>query len=345
MNKTSWKARSLAALLIALGTLAPARAQTVAVDTEFDEAIAVLELFDALNEGREPTADEWNALWNSVAYRRLIEREKTFGLDEAFPGKLEAWIRNPQNYSRADDFRRALDTLDGINAQSAGERAGAYLPAGTTLRATYYAVIKHTPNSFVFDLSGDPAIFLTVDPDRPAQYVESTLTHELHHVGMEQCPHVPDYDALDSQQQWTINVLAMFGEGLAMLATAGDPDTHPHFFAPAAEWMTWERDVMNVSAELRRTEAFFVDALSGETSEDQLLETLFTFFNTADVPQGGAYTLGWKMTAVIERRYGRAALVERVCDFRKVLELYNQAAGEAGLPLWSPDFLAALYPD
>jgi len=345
MKLTFAKAVNLAVALAALCMVMPALAQTVAIDTEFDEATAVLDLFDALNSGREPTAGEWSALWNATAYLRLIEREKSFGLDEAFPGKLEAWIRNPQNYSRVDEFRQALDELRHIDAQNAGMRAGAYLPAGTRLQATYYAVIKHTPNSFVFDLSGDPAIFLSVDPDRSAEYVASTLAHELHHIGMAQCPDVPDYAELDSQQQWVVDVLSMFGEGLAMLATAGGPDTHPHFFTPAAEWMAWERDVMNVSSELHRAEAFFFDALKGEARKEQLRKTLFTFFNTADIPQGGAYTLGWKMTAVIERRYGKAALVDRVCDFRKILELYNQAAEEAGLPMWSPDLLASFYPD
>ena len=54
------------------------------------------------------------------------------------------------------------------------------------------------------------------------------------------------------------------------------------------------------------------------------------------------------MGALVEKRFGRAALVECMADPRRLLERYNQAAAQhntAGgetLPLWSTELLEAV---
>ena len=69
-----------------------------------------------------------------------------------------------------------------------------------------------------------------------------------------------------------------------------------------------------------------------------------TFFGV----QGPWYTVGWKMAVVIERRFGRAKLIECMLDPRELLVTYDRAAAElngAGgelLPLWSDDLLRAM---
>ena len=40
----------------------------------------------------------------------------------------------------------------------------------------------------------------------------------------------------------------------------------------------------------------------------------------------GNFTVGWKMSVLIEKTYGRARLIECFCDQRKLLSTYNQAA-------------------
>jgi hypothetical protein len=66
-----------------------------------------------------------------------------------------------------------------------------------------------------------------------------------------------------------------------------------------------------------------------------------SFVSTDDVPQGPYYTVGWLMSAVVERELGRQRLVEPLCDPAMFLRDYNRAAqakmsrGHAPLPIWS----------
>jgi len=313
------------------------------VHTEFDQAEAALAILDILRAGREVPAEKWAVLWASNGYKRLLERERSFGLDRAFKERLETWLRTPDTYARADEFRRAVNALKQIDVQAAKQKARAYLPDNIDLQATYFAVIKHTPNSFVFDLLGEPAIFLTVDPQRPALFAQSAMTHELHHVGVAQCPELHDYGRLTAEQKWVADSLFVFGEGLAVLAAAGDPDRHPLFAASAAEQRAWERDAADATAELERMQSFMQRVIDGEVPMDRRRSTLLTFVGTPDVPQGAAYTLGWNMAATIEKRFGRERLVNAACDFREVLKLYNDAARGTKLPSWSAKFLDSLF--
>jgi hypothetical protein len=57
--------------------------------------------------------------------------------------------------------------------------------------------------------------------------------------------------------------------------------------------------------------------------------------------QGPWYTVGWKMSVMIEKTFGRKKLIECICDQRKLLPLYNKAAAKYNrqarepLALWS----------
>jgi hypothetical protein len=77
--------------------------------------------------------------------------------------------------------------------------------------------------------------------------------------------------------------------------------------------------------------------LQGKLTGDEIDKTAFSFFGT----QGPWYTVGWKMAVVIEKSYGRGKLIECMCDQRRLLTTYNQAAAKQNrnsrkpLPLWS----------
>jgi hypothetical protein len=64
--------------------------------------------------------------------------------------------------------------------------------------------------------------------------------------------------------------------------------------------------------------------------------------------QGPWYTVGWKMAVIVEKRFGRAVLIEGMRDPPRLLATYNEAAKEANakggekLALWSPDLLERL---
>lgn len=326
-----------------------ATAQETHIRAVYDEADAALAIMDSLNSGEPVTDGQWSTLWKSEGYTRLLERQVSIGQEEGFGDKLAAWLQAPENYERATVLRDAVDGYRHFEASAAGSRAGAYLPEGVVLEASFYPVIKHTTNTFVFDLQGDPAIFVYVNPENSPVFVESLLTHELHHIGLAQCPEIVDYENLTDDQQWVTGMLTMFGEGLAVLATAGGPNTHPHFYSTPDEWAIWERDVINVASDLARVESFFKSVIDGTLPKEKRRQTLFKFIVTPEVPQGPAYTLGWKMASLVERRFGRNALLETMCDPRALLKLYNEAvketlaAGTPNLPVWSDEFIRALY--
>ena len=84
-------------------------------------------------------------------------------------------------------------------------------------------------------------------------------------------------------------------------------------------------------------EKFLTDVLENKLTDEQIQQTGFSFFGV----QGPWYTVGWKMSVLIEKTYGRAKLIECFCDQRKLLSTYNQAAEKHNrnsrerLALWS----------
>jgi hypothetical protein len=219
------------------------------------------------------------------------------------------------------------------------------LPKAAHIRAKIYPVIKPRENSFVFDVKSDPAIFLYLDPTISREKFENTLAHELHHIGYDSsCPSpatAREIAALPPNQQGVVKLLGLFGEGFAMLAAAGGPKIHPHAVSNAEERARWDRDVANFNNDLKTVEEFFLAILENRLSKEEIHKTASSFLGV----QGPWYTVGWQMSVVIEQSYGRAKLVECICDQRKLLPTYNQAAAKLRrrsrqpLAVWSDSLL------
>ena len=139
-------------------------------------------------------------------------------------------------------------------------------------------------------------------------------------------------------------MIGAFGEGFAMLAAAGSPNVHPHAVSNIDERERWDKDMANFNDDLKKVESFFVDVLDNRLTEDQIGKTYFSFFGT----QGPWYTVGWKMSALIEKTYGRAKLIECICDQRKLLPTYNKSAvkynrrAREPLALWSESLIKGI---
>jgi hypothetical protein len=97
----------------------------------------------------------------------------------------------------------------------------------------------------------------------------------------------------------------------------------------------------NFDADLKKVEGFFLDVLDGRLKgEEAIREVAFSFFGT----QGPWYTVGWKMAALIEDTFGRARLIDCLCNSAAFLATYNEAAKRGAPPgksiaLWSPELL------
>jgi hypothetical protein len=291
--------------------------ETPAIDVRLisDEAEAVLAILAKRDAQQTITEADWQRVFSSEGYVRLKRRE--------------AAMKRP---FEDEEFRAfVLSGRLAAERQALADTLAKWMQAdveGARIRAKIYPVIKPRENSFVFDVKGDPAIFLYLDPTRSREKFENTLAHELHHIGYSgSCPSPPaarEIAALPPMPQGVVKLIGAFGEGFAMLAAAGGPATHPHAVSNAEERARWDRDVANFNADLKTVEAFFVAILENRLSDEEIGKTASSFFGV----QGPWYTVGWQMSVVIERAFGRAKLIECICDQRKLLPTYNQAAAK-----------------
>lgn len=316
----------------------------VKVSIVTDEPEAVLSVLAKKRAGQTITGEDWRRVFASEGYTRLKQREQAMRRsfeDEDF----KAFVLSEQLASRAQALAETLERWRRADPARAARLALAYLPTGARIHAKIYPVVKPRENSFVFDLETDPAIFLYLDPSVSRASFENTLAHELHHVGYGTvCPTKrtgADIARLPKNVQTALTYMRAFGEGFAMLAAAGGPGTHPHAASDAHERARWDRDVANFDHDLRKVEKFFLDVLANRLSEEQIGETVAPFYGE----QGAWYTVGWKMSVVIEKILGRRALVAAMCDPRELIATYNRAAARYNrtsrppLALWSPSLI------
>lgn len=326
----------------------PAQAlSAVEVSLVTDEAEAVLNIL-AKKKADQPITDaDWQRVFQSEGYIRLKKREvamknsfedddfKTFVLSDKLLEQKQALEETLDKWKRADPSRAARLAL-------------AYLPKKARIKAKIYPVIKSKENSFVFEVKTDPAIFLYLDPTVNREKFENTMAHELHHIGYgSNCPTQDASDRiakLPQNEQRVLAYIGAFGEGFAMLAAAGSPDTHPHVVSGAEERARWDKDAANFNSDLKAVEKFFSDLLENRLTREEMQQTGFSFFGI----QGPWYTVGWKMSVTIEKMYGRARLIECICDQRKLLSTYNQAAAKYNrrtskpLAVWSESLIKSI---
>jgi hypothetical protein len=331
-----------AALAVAASWTAGSSAR-VQVVVDADQAEAVLEILGRRPSGAPATEADWRRLFESAGYRRLSEREAA--MKRAFTREdFEAFVRSPELSARADALAETLEAWKRADVSAAASRALAYLPPQARIRATIYPVIKPKPNSFVFDVEKDPAIFLALDPAvSPGQFA-NTLAHELHHIGFgTACPMSGEKDVLErlpKEVPLATKWLGAFGEGFAMLAAAGGPDVHPHQESPNEDRQRWDRDIGNFDSDFSRLDRFFHDVIGGRLNEKEADEQGFSFFGV----QGPWYTVGYRMAVTIDRAFGREKLIRAFCDVRRLPATYNRAAERLGLrgARWSRDLIEAL---
>jgi hypothetical protein len=328
--------------LIICSTFGLASAQPSALNVRLvtDEAEAVLAILAKRKVNQPITDADWQRVFQSEGYTRLKQREaamqrsfddtefKTFVLSRALAERAPVLEQTFEKWKRADITRAARLALN-------------YLPAGAQIKAKIYPVIKPRENSFVFDTKNDPAIFLYLDPNKSREQFENMLAHELHHIGYAgSCPPkqvAEELDKLPAPLKKALTWTSAFGEGFAMLAAGGGPDVHPHAVSPPEDRTRWDKDVANFNDDLKKVEKFLSEVLESKLTDEQIQQTGFSFFGT----QGPWYTVGWKMSVLIEKSYGRSKLIECFCDQRKLLSTYNQAAEKHNrssrerLALWS----------
>ena len=309
-----------------------------------DEAEAVLAILARQKTQRPISAADWQQLFSTEGYVRLQKREAS--LKRPFDNdQFKTFVLSDQLAARAGSLAETLERWRHADVNGAARRSLAYLPAGAQITAKIYPVIKPQTNSFVFEVQSDPAIFLYLDPEVTADQFENTLAHELHHIGYSSSCRAANSESKDGPNvRNVVGWISAFGEGFAMLAAAGGPDIDPHKFSKPEDRARWHRDMANFNQDLKKVELFFINMLEDKLDEQQRQRAGYAFFGV----QGPWYTVGWKMAVLIENTFGRARLIECICDHRQLLATYNQAAAQYNrtarepLALWSPTLLGAI---
>jgi hypothetical protein len=308
-----------------------------------DEAEAVLNILAKRRTNQPVDEADWQRVFQSEGYVRLKKRETS--MQRSFEdADFKTFVLSNDLAQRAPALEETFARWKSADVNRAAQLALAYLPKDARIRAKIYPVIKPRDNSFVFEVKTDPAIFLYLDPAVNREKFTNTLAHELHHIGYgSSCPAKSTSEQIEKlpvNVQIALKLVGAFGEGFAMLAAAGGPDVHPHAVSGADERARWDKDIANFDADLKKVEQFFLDIVGGKLTEEQIQKTAFSFFGV----QGPWYTVGWKMSVVIEKEFGRAKLIECFCDQRKLLATYNEAAAKSDRPvaLWSKSLLDAL---
>lgn len=334
------------ALAVSAGAQEPQSRIQLVMDTS--EAEAVLAILQVRAAGREPTEADWQRLFTSEPYLRLKKREA--GMKRDFTDEqFREFVLSPPLGERAAALGATLERWKRAQLHAAAERVLGYLPESARIRAKVYPVIKPLSNSFVFETGTDPAIFLYLDPEVTPEKFENTVAHELHHIGFaslaaEMGESVQSHPASASA---ALGWMSAFGEGFAMLAAAGSAEADPHAVSTPEERATWTRELANFNRDLKELEKFFLDVIDGRfRSKDEERKMGFSFFGEA---QGPWYTVGWRMAQMVEKRYGRAILLECMAQPHELLRAYNQVAAERNRSgedwaMWSNELLERIDP-
>jgi len=324
------------------------QAATSRIDLQLntDEATAVLVILDKQSAKQLIGDSDWQHLFSAEPYVRLKKREASLHVgftDDDF----KKFVLSSELSARNDALRHTLGEWQKADLQASARRVLSYLPEQGTIRAKVYPVIKPGKNSFVFETQTDPAIFLYLDPAESAAKVENTVAHELHHIGFASVAALSEQKLKDlaPNVKAAVDWMGAFGEGFAMLAAAGSADVHPHAASSLEERARWDHDMANFNQDLASLQQFFLDIVNQKLkAKDEIDEKAYSFFGM----QGPWYTVGYKMAVVVEKRYGRATLIDCMVDPREFLARYNSAASELNhnqmeqLALWSPELLAKI---
>jgi Putative zinc dependent peptidase (DUF5700) len=309
-----------------------------------DEAEALLAILDKRAAGEGVVDADWQRLFATEPYTRLKKREAAMHRDFT-DDDFKKFVLSPELAAHASLLRHTLEAWKQADLTASARRVLAYLPEQAHITAKVFPVIKPKTNSFVFETTSDPAIFLYLDPEESAAKFENTVAHELHHIGYSSIESAAEARQKDvpADAKPAVEWMGAFGEGFAVLAAAGEPDVDPHAASTPKEHARWDHDLANFNQDLVSLQQFFLDIIDRRlVGTDKIGEKASAFFGDA---QGAWYTVGYKMAVIVEKRFGRKTLIDCMLDPRELLARYNQAAKEMNnrggekLPLWSPELM------
>jgi len=336
-----------AALILVFSVACAAQTGPIALELDASEAEIALRIVQKNAAHQAVSADEWDQLFRSTPYQWLKEREAS--MKRAFTDEqFREFLLSPESATRIGEWTSTLASIRQADTHRLAESVLEWLPPGASIRARVFPLIKPMHNSFVWTKEGSgPAIFLYLEKQTKDQF-ENTVAHECHHIGLRSLtPQIEKIIAdLPPSTQTAVAWMGAFGEGAAMLAAAGSADRHPHWEDDGVARARWDSDMTHFNADIGTLEQFFTDILDGKLKDQSAArERAAPFWGY----QGAWYTVGYEMSALVEKQFGRKAFTDTLLDSRKLLSLYNKVAQQANakgetapLTTWSAAFLERL---
>ena len=330
-------------LIVFVSPMLASAANRIQIKVDSSEADQALAIIAKHNAGRDITDADWKTFFATEPYQRLKKREAAMHSDFT-DDDFKKFLLSTQLDLQYHALRRTLDEWKHADMKAAARRTLAYLPASAKVRTKVFLLIKPKLNSFVFDVDTDTAIFLYLDPTISKQAFASAVSHEMHHIGLSSTDKIyaATIASLPSAPKMAAEAMGAFGEGEAVLAAAGGPDVPPDQYEAVDVRQNWARGMQAFNPDLGTLNQFFLDVAQAKLTEDAANQKAMAFFG--DI-QGPWYTVGYKMAIIVEKRFGRPALIQCMLDRRLLLVRYNQAAEELNkntnekLPLWSTQLL------
>src|SRR5512146_2547030 len=250
----------------------------IQVTANFSEADAVLAILQKRQAQLRVSEPDWQALFSTEPYQRLKKREASMKRDFT-DEDFKKFVLSDELLSKYAGLRAVIASWKQMELTAYAKRILPYLPPESVIRTKVYPVIKPKNNSFVFEINTDPAIFLYVDSGTSSESFANTVTHEMHHIGLSSVN--KQYDGkiapLPERARTVAEWMSAFGEGEAMLAAAGGPDTDPVATATPELKANCERGQRDFNQDLHQGNAFFVDVLNGKLREEATDEKAFSF--------------------------------------------------------------------
>lgn len=308
-----------------------------------DEPVEALRILDKRDNHQPIAENDWKNLFQTDGYQRLKARE--LGMKREFTEEaFKTFMLSDDLLARREPLAAQLHAWQKIDLAKAAERSLSYLPEGSTLKAKVYFLIKPRPNSFVWDTDTDPAVMLYLDPKQSTADLEMTIAHEFHHIGYESRSPSAEYKAWYEKQpaakKTAFTWLRAFGEGFAVLASAGSLEAEPYGPMPKDVKEAWAKGSSRVPEDMKALADFFLQTLQGKLTEEQAETRAREYYGMV----GPWYTVGYHLAATIERQLGRKRLLECYLDPRLLLPTYNEAAKRSGGPVWPDELVSAFGP-
>jgi hypothetical protein len=269
MSKSRFLASILCCALSTLSSLFAHNAKpdppsaSIQLDLNPDEADAVLAILHKSAAGSAVNDSDWRHLFSTEPYIRLKKREANMHRDFT-DDDFKKFILSPELAAKGTRLRRTLDAWRRADLVASARRVLAYLPDQAHIHAKVFPVIKPITNSFVFETTSDPTIFLYLDPEESAAKFENTVAHELHHIGYSSVQSLAEEKQKDlpPNVRPAVDWMSAFGEGFAMLAAAGGPDIDPHAASSSEEHARWQHDMANFNQDVGSLQDFFSTSLT-----------------------------------------------------------------------------------